>query len=81
MKNSATKPDRMDLNDLPPTINIDTAAAILGCGRSLAYDLARRGEFPCRVIRLGRRYVIPTAELLRVVGVSSDIDTEQLRAP
>jgi predicted DNA-binding transcriptional regulator AlpA len=81
MKNSATSPGRMDLDDLPPTINIETAATILGCGRSLAYDLARRGEFPCRVIRLGRRYVIPTADLLRVVGVSAHNTTEQALGP
>lgn len=43
------------------------------CGRSLAYDLIRRGEFPCPVLRLGnRRYVIPTTELLRVVGIDTN---------
>ncbi len=27
-----------------------TAARILGLGRTKAYELARHGEFPCRVI-------------------------------
>lgn len=58
--------------DLPPTLTVMQAAKILGCGRSLAYDLIRRNEFPSPVVRLGnRRYVIPTAALLRVVGIDA----------
>jgi excisionase family DNA binding protein len=58
------------LGDLPPTLTVEQAAEILGCGRSLAYDLIRRDEFPSPVLRLGNRwYVIPTAGLLRVVGI------------
>ena len=57
------------LHSLPPTVDIEEAARLLGCGRSLAYELARRGEFPCRVLRLGRRYVVPSADLLRLLGM------------
>lgn len=60
----------LSVHDLPPTLTVEQAAEILGCGRSLAYDLIRRGEFPSPVLRLGnRRYVIPTAELLRALGL------------
>ncbi len=58
-----------DLHDLPPTVDIETAARILGCGRTLAYDLVKRGEFPCRVLRLGKRYLVPTAGLLDTLGL------------
>jgi predicted DNA-binding transcriptional regulator AlpA len=44
----------------------------LGLGRTKAYELAKAGEFPCRVIRAGRRYHVPTAEILRLVGLSTD---------
>ena len=63
-----------DLLALPPTVDLVTAARALGCGRTLAYDLARRGQFPCRVLRLGNRYLVPTAELLRTLGISSPAD-------
>ena len=63
-----------DLLALPPTVDLVTAARALGCGRTLAYDLARRGQFPCRVLRLGNRYLVPTAELLRTLGVTSKSD-------
>ena len=59
-----------DLLALPPTIDLVTAARALGCGRTLAYELARRGRFPCRVLRVGNRYLIPTADLLRTLSAS-----------
>jgi hypothetical protein len=58
-----------DLRDLPPTVDIETAARILGCGRTLAYELVKRGEFPCRILRLGKRYLVPTASLLESLGL------------
>jgi len=53
-----------------------TAARALGLGRSTAYELARRRQFPCRVFRVGSSYRVPTAELLRVLGIVPD-DQEQ----
>jgi hypothetical protein len=54
---------------LGPTTDIPTAARMLGFGRTLAYELAQRGQFPCRVLRVGRRYIAPTADLLALLGV------------
>ncbi len=48
-----------------------TAAQILGIGRTKAYELARRGEFPCLVIRIGDRYRVSTADLLRLLGTTT----------
>jgi hypothetical protein len=39
---------RAELLALPVTVNVPTAARALGLGRPTAYELARRGEFPCR---------------------------------
>ncbi len=41
----------------PLVFSVEQAAAALGIGRSLAFDLVRRGELPA--VRLGRRRVIP----------------------
>lgn len=60
---------RAELLALPVTLDIPTAARALGLGRSTAYELARRGEFPCRILRIGSSYRVPTAELLRVLGI------------
>jgi excisionase family DNA binding protein len=63
---------RAELLALPVTVDIGTAARALGLGRSTGYELARRGEFPCRVLRVGSSYRIPTADLLRVLGVTPE---------
>lgn len=60
---------RAELLALPVTVDVPTAARALGLGRSTGYELARRGEFPCRVLRVGSSYRVPTADLMRVLGV------------
>lgn len=54
-----------------PTMPLPDVAKVLGIGRTTAYELASRGELGVRVLRLGRRWVVPTAELRRFVGVES----------
>lgn len=58
------------LHALPITIDLITAARALGIGRTKAYELARTDEFPCRIIRVGTGYHVPTAELLKVLGIT-----------
>lgn len=54
------------------TVNLATAARALGLGRTKAYALARHDQFPCRVIRIGDTYRIPTAGLLELLGVTAE---------
>jgi hypothetical protein len=64
------------LQRVPVTVDVVTAGKALGIGRTRAYEMAKRGTFPCRVLRLGRRYRVPTTELLRLLGVlARDEDT------
>ena len=61
---------RAELLALPPAVALwPTAANILDIGRSTAYELARTGQWPTRLLRIGRQYKVPTAELLALVGV------------
>lgn len=46
-----------------------TAGQILGIGRSKCYQLARAGQFPVPMIRHGRRYVVPVAPILALLGL------------
>lgn len=62
-----------ELAALPTTTTIETAARALGLGRTRAYQLAREGRFPCKVIRIGTTYRVVTADLQRLVaGADSD---------
>ncbi len=51
------------------TVTVEEAEAILGIGRSAAYEATRRGEIPSR--RLGRRIVVPVPLLLDWLGLST----------
>jgi predicted DNA-binding transcriptional regulator AlpA len=65
--------DPIDLNDLPHVVALwPTAGRAWGLSRSTTYLLAARGEFPTRVIKLGRRYCVVTAELRASLGMSDD---------
>jgi hypothetical protein len=54
---------------LPVVVDVPTAGRALGMGSTLAYDLARAGAFPCRVLRVGRLYKVPRSGLLEVLGL------------
>jgi excisionase family DNA binding protein len=48
--------------EAPRTISVEQAGAMLGIGRGLAYELAKRGELP-GVLKLGGRYVVSRQRL------------------
>ena len=63
-----------DPRNLPPTLDIVTAGRLLGIGRTTAYQLARHGQFPAPVLRIGGGYRVPTAPLLTLLGLDSPAD-------
>lgn len=60
---------REDLLALPAVLDLATAAAVLGIGRTCAYTLVRSGEWPTKVLRVGRLIRIPSAPLLDLLAV------------
>jgi Helix-turn-helix domain len=54
----------------PLMVDIETAARALSLSRSTGYELARQGQFPCRVLHVGSSYRVPTIELLRILGMT-----------
>jgi hypothetical protein len=61
--------NRDELNALPAVIDVTTAGKVIGIGRSSAYNLVRRNEFPTPVLHVGKLIKIPTAPLLSLIGV------------
>lgn len=53
------------------TVTVEFAGEALGISRGLAYDAARRGDLP--TIRVGRRLLVPTAALRRMVGLDVEV--------
>ncbi len=50
----------------PPTMSIPETAVLLGISRSAAYRAVTRDEIPS--VRIGRRLLVPTAKLYRLLG-------------
>jgi predicted DNA-binding transcriptional regulator AlpA len=61
-----------DIHTLPVVMDVVRAGQVLGLGRTKSYELAKTGRFPCRVIRVGKSYLVPTAELLTLLGLHPD---------
>jgi len=66
----ATRMLQRELVELPVTVDLMTAARAFGIGRTVAYTLAKAGQFPCRVFRAGGRYVVARGDLLRALGAT-----------
>jgi hypothetical protein len=63
-------PTISELRDGPPMVDLLTAAAAIGIGRTKAYTLAKQDKFPVTVKRVGTTYRVPVAELLRYLHAS-----------
>lgn len=57
---------------LPAAVDLVTAGRAYGIGRTKSHELAREGEFPCRVIRVGNAYRVPKTALLDSLGLPID---------
>ncbi|MDW4911219.1 hypothetical protein RB628_39455 [Streptomyces sp. ADMS] len=62
---------RDELLALPAAVDLDTGNRALGLGRSKGYELAKRGQYPCKVLRLGKAYRVVTADLLNLLGLAA----------
>lgn len=62
-------------NDHALTLTVEQAAAVLGIGRSTAYELVHTGDISS--LRLGRRIVVPVGQIANRLGVTP----EQVRRP
>lgn len=51
---------------------VEAVQIVYGVGRTRAYEMLRNGEVDFPVLRCGRKYVAPTAGVLRALGLSQD---------
>jgi len=66
---AAPEPLTVDELRRRPTVTIREYAAFIGVSSDTAYDSAARGEL--RVLRLGRRVLVPTAPVLEALGIAA----------
>lgn len=58
-----------ELLALPVTFDLPTAGRGFGISRSKSYALARAGDFPIPVLRVGKQYRVRRCDLLKALGV------------
>lgn len=58
----------INASELPPALTVERAAELLGISRRSAYRAAAAGQLPS--LRLGRRLLIPTGQLLDLLGIA-----------
>jgi hypothetical protein len=69
---AAVKPPTIaEINEWGATTDVVTAGTAFGLGRNKSYELAKAGEFPVRVIKIGANYRVVVSELLAVLGPTS----------
>jgi predicted DNA-binding transcriptional regulator AlpA len=49
-------------------VDVPTAGAVFGLSRSHAYELVARDEVPAKVIKVGSRYRVVTASVIRALS-------------
>jgi hypothetical protein len=54
---------------LPVMVSLDVSNRAIGCGRTTGFRLARLGQYPVAVHRLGGQYRVARADLLRFLGI------------
>jgi hypothetical protein len=64
-----------ELLALPVSVDLVTAGRAFGLGRTKSYELARRGEFPVRVIPVGAgKFRVPRSALLEALCITDAAD-------
>lgn len=60
-----------ELLALPPAFNLETAGRAFDMGRTKSHQLARSGQFPCKVLRVGHTYRVTRAALFEALGITA----------
>jgi predicted DNA-binding transcriptional regulator AlpA len=58
-----------EVHALPVVVDILTAGKVFGLARNTTYELVRRDEFPCRILRVGSRYRVTKSAILEALGL------------
>jgi hypothetical protein len=54
---------------LPAAVDLATAGRALGIGRTKAFELAREGRFPVKVLQVGDKFRVPRTALLEALDI------------
>lgn len=62
------QPTLADVRSWPATVSVAQAATALGCSKSHLHERIKQGDCPVKTIPFGTRYVVITADLVRLLS-------------
>lgn len=68
MKKPSSQPTLAEIRRWPATVSVSEAARAIGCSRAHLYERVKRDDSPVKTIALGTRYVVITADLVRLLS-------------
>ena len=78
---STAVPTAADILAWPVTVDVPTAGRCFGLGRNVSYDLARMGQFPVPVLKLGERKMrVTRASLLAALSIADTTTKAEVAA-
>lgn len=69
---SGRMPTLDEIRAWPATVDPATGGRAFGISRSYAYELARRGDFPAKVLKVGGKLRVVTASILASLGAADE---------
>lgn len=57
--------------------DVETAGSIFGLSRTQSYEAVKDGRFPVELVRVGRRMIVPTAPIRRLLGIDPQLTTAE----
>lgn len=57
---------------------VTACSIVYGCGRTKAYEMRDADELHFRVLKAGNRYVVPTSDVLQILGLAQDMSEPAL---
>jgi hypothetical protein len=60
---------------------VTACSIVYGCGRTKAYELLAAGDLDFPIFRAGNRFSVPTAPLLRLLGLTPDMSVPGPASP
>ncbi|WP_044574670.1 hypothetical protein [Saccharopolyspora spinosa] len=68
MPRETKAPTLDEIRQWPATVDVPTGGAAFGMPRSTAYEAVKTGQFPARVLKVGGRYRVVTASIVRALS-------------
>ena len=67
--NKRIQMSQAELFKLAVSVDLETAGRAFGIGRTKAFELARAGQFPVPVLRVGVKYRVTRTSILKALGI------------